>query len=227
MTHSHRFTPHLHPNESCPRHTLARLNALLRTAPASYAGNTPAIAISREILPHTRGGLAVTADLDFSIHRGYPNDPIAGQALFDELSAEEADHFEPAFRLLHAHNPSSLLRDPFLTHILQKNRDRWMTLAYMDGAIALFPSHVEDALGEVDITSLEDGPDIVRGSICTILVHPPDSHHQRLELSERISKTSARLAKILHGHMAISFEDGHLEAQGLAPCAYAQAAACW
>lgn len=193
----------------------------------SYAGTGQAVAISREFICVGQDGPNILPVFDLSIHRDYSVDEIAGQCLYDELTPQEADHFEPAFRLLHGLDIPWFNKDSFLSGILRRNRGRRMTLAYLDGAIALFPSQVETVLAEIDTTSGAPMSDLNRGSICTLLVAPPASQHARLRQSEQLVKTSASLAKILHGHMTTSFEDSHVRAVPLTPSNFIKASATW
>lgn len=227
MTEPYLFTPLLYPDRHSTPDFLARIGSLLKGAPDSYAGTGRAAAISREFICVGQDGPSILPIFDLSIHRDYSVDEIAGQCLYDELTPQEADHFEPAFRLLHGLDIPWFAKDSFLSGILRRNRGRRMTLAYLDGAIALFPSQVETVLAELDMTSGAPMSDLNRGSICTLLVAPPASQHARLRYSEHLANTSASLAKILHGHMTTSFEDSRFKAIPLSRSAFAETAADW
>lgn len=229
MTKAQLFTPLLHPDLTASGEALGRIGALLRNAPPGYSGKRRPIAISCEVLPvqNQHGRPTVLPLFDFSVHRHYPDEDIAGQALYDELNPLERDHFEPAFRILHGHDISKFFEDPLLSAILARHSGLRMTLAYMEGAIALFPSQLEAAFNGVSSTPLADLGQIDRGAICTLLVAPPSSHHARLRISEALAATTADLATILHGHMTNSFEDGHVRVAPLSPSAFAQVSAGW
>lgn len=229
MTKTQLFTPLLHPDPTAPEELLGRIGALLRNAPPGYSGKRRPIAISCEVLPvqNQHGRPTVLPLFDFSVHRHYPDEDIAGQALYDELNPLEKDHFEPVFRILHGHDISKFFDDPLLSAILARHSGLRMTLAYMDGAIALFPSQLEIAFNGVGSTPLVDLAQTDRGAICTLLVAPPSSHHARLRVSEALAATTADLATILHGHMTNSFEDGHVRAAPLFPSTFAQVSVGW
>lgn len=229
MTQTQLIKPLLHPDATTSKDVVDRIGAMLRAAPPSYSGKRRAIAVSCEFIPvqSQRQSLAILPLFDFSVHRHYANDDIAGQALYDELNPLEKDHFEPVFRILHGHDISILSSDPLLSEILTRNAGRRMTLAYLENAIALFPSQVEHALEEIGPTPLEELERVDQGAICTLLVAPPTSHHARLLLSQDLVDTTVGLATILHGHMTTSFEDGHVRASPLGPSDFAQAAIGW
>lgn len=183
---------------------LKAITALCTTAPAGFGPSDPVIALSRRFLVRKTGQRPeCLPELDLSVHRALTQ-TIAGQSLYDELSPAERSHFSAAYDVLHRHKIWPAALEAHCPALLECD-DLYLTLVYLDGFAAVFPSRLTQALRR----SVDPAP-------CLLILPEPDSNHARIELSATLTRGWKALEQVLNGH---ADDDPDKPAFALAPFA--------
>jgi hypothetical protein len=223
MSQDPRFYPAFIADPSLTPEFFEALRRLCDGAPSTHGGRFPVMGVSRQILISED---AVVLPIEgIATHRDLSG-PIAGIGTYDEITAEEQDHFEPLFRLfwqfpLLRNAPArGRARHSPTQPLVEGNRGLRLTCAYFRSFCAVFPSDfsaraarlLHDAGHEGAWRFSRTGPQADRRGLCSVIVPVPASNHAAMEHARQISRDWTSLRAVINGYSNYDSGDPELDA---------------